>query len=351
MIDNQNDKLMHAIENLEKGESWLVEPEFLDEKKYILKPCVKWGVKPGSYTFTTELFAPLMAVVRVNSLREAIRFVNSSEYGLTSGLQSLDENEIEYWKNNIEAGNLYINRGITGAIVNRQPFGGMKRSAFGGGIKAGGPNYVSCFVRFEEKEQFAGNVIDNPLIAQLSISPNSKSRIQYAFNSYNMAWKEEFSTEKPTDHIYGENNTFRYLPLKNCLLRVNKEDTIEDVILVSLASVLTRTPLTVSIDKKYENGETLEKTVSLLSGISCYHETEEEFISNIQNYERIRSCSPKLSEDIYKEAARLGIYIASEKPIINGRIELLHYLKEQSISYEYHRYGSIFEEDSSELTF
>ena len=351
MIDNQNDKLMHAIENLEKGESWLVEPEFLDEKKYILKPCVKWGVKPGSYTFRTELFAPLMAVVRVNSLREAVRFVNSSEYGLTSGLQSLDENEIEYWKNNIEAGNLYINRGITGAIVNRQPFGGMKRSAFGGGIKAGGPNYVSCFVKFEEKEQFAGNVIDNPLIAQLSISPNSKSRIQYAFNSYNMAWKEEFSTEKPTDHIYGENNTFRYLPLKNCLLRVNKEDTIEDVILVSLASALAKTPLTVSIDKKYENGKTLEKTVSLLSGISCYHETEEEFISNIQNYERIRSCSPNLSENIYKEAARLGIYIASEKPIINGRIELLHYLKEQSISYEYHRYGSIFEEDSSELTF
>ena len=53
--------------------------------------------------------------------------------------------------NTIMAGNLYINRGITGAIVNRQPFGGMKLSAFGGGVKAGGPNYCACFVKITDK--------------------------------------------------------------------------------------------------------------------------------------------------------------------------------------------------------
>ena len=55
--------------------------------------------------------------------------LNSLDYGLTSGLQSLDEGEQKLWKDSIMAGNLYINRGITGAIVNRQPFGGMKLSA------------------------------------------------------------------------------------------------------------------------------------------------------------------------------------------------------------------------------
>lgn len=345
MIDNNNDKLLHAINNLEDGESWLVEPEFMDGKKYILKPCVKWGVKPGSYTFKTELFAPLLAVVRVDGLRKAVQLVNSSEYGLTSGLQSLDETEIEYWKERIEAGNLYINRGITGAIVNRQPFGGMKRSAFGGGIKAGGPNYVSCFVKIEEKELLEGTPIDNPIIAQLSVSPNSKNRLQYAFNSYKKAWEQEFLTEKSTDNIYGEANTFRYLPLKNCALRVKQDDKIEDILLIALAAGIARTPLIISVCNKYEDKQSLEESIQALSGIDYCYQTEEEFISEMKNYERIRSCSNNLSDATYKEAARRGIHIASEKPMINGRIELLHYLKEQSISHEYHRYGSIFEED------
>ncbi len=64
-------------------------------------------------------------------------------FGLTAGIQSLDEKECEEWINRIEAGNLYVNRGITGAIVNRQPFGGWKRSAVGPNAKAGGLNYVN----------------------------------------------------------------------------------------------------------------------------------------------------------------------------------------------------------------
>ncbi len=146
MITNQNDKLLQAL-TLEPGESWLVPPRFIDKKKYILAPTVKWGVKPGNYSFRTELFGPLLSVACIENLQEGIDLVNSLDYGLTSGLQSLDETEQKLWKNSIMAGNLYINRGITGAIVNRQPFGGMKLSAFGGGVKAGVPNYCACIVK------------------------------------------------------------------------------------------------------------------------------------------------------------------------------------------------------------
>ena len=86
----------------------------------------------------------MLSVVCIENLQQGINWVNSLDYGLTSGLQSLDEGEQKLWKDSIMAGNLYINRGITGAIVNRQPFGGMKLSAFGGGVKAGGPNYCAC---------------------------------------------------------------------------------------------------------------------------------------------------------------------------------------------------------------
>ena len=343
MIENNNDKLLHAIDNLEPGESWLVAPEFLDEKKYILKPCVKWGVKPGSYTFSTELFAPLLSVVCVDNLKQAIEYVNSSEYGLTSGLQSLDESEIELWKNSIEAGNLYINRGITGAIVNRQPFGGMKRSAFGGGIKAGGINYVSCFVEFTENEVTDAGLSKSSL-SDLLTDEKSKVRLNFASANYKAVWDEEFALERDVNNLYGESNMFRYLPLKKVALRVQPQDDLGDVLLTMLASVIAKTPLTLSVMQDDEKYSILEKAVRMFKSLDFVIQSEEQFISEMNNYERIRACSAALSDAVFAQAAKLGKHIATQKPLVEGRLELLHYVKEQSIAYEYHRYGSIFGE-------
>ncbi|MDR1092002.1 MAG: bifunctional proline dehydrogenase/L-glutamate gamma-semialdehyde dehydrogenase, partial [Prevotella sp.] len=341
MITNDNDKLMHAIENLEPGESWLVAPEFLDDKKYILKPSVKWGVKPTSYTFRNELFAPLLSVVCIEDLEQGIKYANSSEYGLTAGLQSLDEEEQEIWKNRIEAGNLYINRGITGAIVNRQPFGGMKRSAFGGGIKAGGPNYVSCFVEFTEKEVPAVNT--KSILSDLLSDEKGKNRLNYAQESYSKAWDEVFSREKDINNLYGESNYFRYLPLSCIGFRVQEQDSLDDVLLVLSASKAAKAPVTISISASDSKLQAVEKAVSAL-GEYVRVQDEDKFIEDMDSrYERIRACSTGLSDAIYKKAAKLGKHIASDKPLVEGRLELLHYLKEQSIANEYHRYGSIFD--------
>ncbi|MDL2303456.1 bifunctional proline dehydrogenase/L-glutamate gamma-semialdehyde dehydrogenase [Dysgonomonas sp. OttesenSCG-928-D17] len=343
MITNDNEKLLHAIEHLEEGESWLVAPEFLDEKKYILKPTVKWGVKPSSFTFKNELFAPLLSVVCIDDLKQGIEYANSSEYGLTAGLQSLDENEQQLWKNSIEAGNLYINRGITGAIVNRQPFGGMKRSAFGGGIKAGGPNYVSCFVKFEEKA--VPSVTNKAPLSELISDEKERNRFNYAYESYMKEWGAEFSQERDVNHIYGEENTFRYLPLKSVGFRVMEKDTLSDVLLVITASDIARTPITISISDKDAKLETLKQAAPALLNVQMKIQAEEQFIAEMEQYERIRACSTELPDAAYLKAAKLGKHIASDKPLAEGRLELLHYLKEQSIAFEYHRYGSIFGED------
>lgn len=320
MIDNHNEKLQYAIEHLEDGESWLVAPEFVDKAHYILKPCVKWGVKPSSYTFQNELFAPLLSVVCIDSLEQGIEYANSSEYGLTAGLQSLNDAEQQLWKNSIEAGNLYINRGITGAIVRRQPFGGMKRSAFGGGIKAGGPNYVSCFLAFKDSKK----VTDLKVIE----------------DNFKKAWDTIFLKEEDVSHIYGEENTFRYLPLKAMALRVADIDTAEAVAIVALAASMAKTPLTISVSANHPQLGEMKKT-----GAKIVVEDEAVFIDSMSKYERIRACSPEsLSDAIYAKAAKLGLYIADAKPLAEGRLELLHYLKEQSIAFEYHRYGSIFKE-------
>ena len=344
MVTNENDKLLRAIEHLEPGEEWLVPPMFVDEKKYILKPTVKWGVKPGSYTFTTELFAPLLSVVCIDGLEQGLEYANATEYGLTSGLQSLDEREIAKWKDNMEAGNLYINRGITGAIVRRQPFGGMKRSAFGAGIKAGGPNYVSCFVKFTEKPM--GDIPESfeyPF-KQWITADEDKKRLQYAYQSFDKAWREEFSVERDVSHIVGEKNTFRYLPLKSMAVRVQENDALCDVLLTLYAAGKTKTNVVLSVPAAYPYLGALKEAVAGIKNVKVREQEESNFIAGLDAYERVRACSEGLSDKVYERAAELGLYIASEKPVVEGRIEILHYLKEQSISYEYHRYGSIVEE-------
>ena len=343
MIDNDNEKLLYAIEHLEPGESWLVTPEFVDEKKYILKPTVKWGVKPTSFTFKNELFAPLLSVVCIDDLEQGIAYANSSEYGLTAGLQSLNEAERETWCNRIEAGNLYINRGITGAIVRRQPFGGMKRSAFGGGIKAGGPNYVSCFIEMWENE--LPKVITNSSLSEFVSDEKDKNRLNFAAVSCKEAWQDEFSQEKDVSDIYGEENIFRYLPLKHIGFRVKANDSLADVLIVLMAANTAKTPLTVSISADNVHLKVIMSVAGKFPNMQIKQQSEDAFIQEMETYERIRTCTAELSDAFYNKAAELGKHIANNKPLVEGRLEMLHYLKEQSIAYEYHRYGSIFGEE------
>ena len=314
MITNKNEKLLKAINELEPGESWLVPPRWVDEKHYILAPTVKWGVRPENFSFRTELFAPMLSVSPVENLEEAVRLVNSLDYGLTSGVQTLDEKEQLYWRDNIEAGNLYINRGITGAIVNRQPFGGMKLSAFGGGIKAGGPNYVAQFMVVTDK-------------------PGAVEDWQ---KSYQNAYKQEFSTVRDWNKCIGEQNLFRYLPVKSMCLRLFDGDNKEDVLKVVYAANLVGAPLTISIDQK----NPLLSVVKEL-GVNVKEESLDAFLKSVKSYERLRTITDKVPAELWAAAANADRYIASLKPMNEGRLELINYIKEQSIAFEYHRYGSM----------
>ena len=141
--------LLRGLKELERGEKWLVMPTQLGDNPCLYTPGVKWNVQPGSFTHCTELFGPVLGVMGFDKLEEAIQIVNATGYGLTSGLESLDDREQQVWKSKIRAGNLYINRSTTGAIVLRQPFGGLGKSVFGPGTKAGGPNYVTILHRWE----------------------------------------------------------------------------------------------------------------------------------------------------------------------------------------------------------
>ncbi len=111
---------------------------------YFIGPVIFSEVKPTAVIAQEEIFGPVVAVIRAKDFQEALNIANGTNYALTGGLYSRTPSHIEQASSEFEVGNLYINRGITGAIVARQSFGGFKLS--GVGSKAGGPDYLLQFL-------------------------------------------------------------------------------------------------------------------------------------------------------------------------------------------------------------
>jgi len=107
-------------------------------------PTIFADVPASSWLFREEIFGPVLAVTRAKDFDEALSLANDSDFALTGGCYSRSPENIALVKAEMVCGNLYINRGITGAVVERQPFGGFKMS--GGGTKAGGREYLENFL-------------------------------------------------------------------------------------------------------------------------------------------------------------------------------------------------------------
>ncbi|HXH72964.1 MAG TPA: bifunctional proline dehydrogenase/L-glutamate gamma-semialdehyde dehydrogenase, partial [Mariprofundaceae bacterium] len=108
-------------------------------------PAIFTGVAPDDALAQQELFGPVLTVLRAGDFDEAIRIANHSRYALTGGVYSRTPDHLEQARQELDVGNLYLNRRITGAVVGRQPFGGFRLS--GSGHKAGGPDYLLQFVQ------------------------------------------------------------------------------------------------------------------------------------------------------------------------------------------------------------
>jgi RHH-type proline utilization regulon transcriptional repressor/proline dehydrogenase/delta 1-pyrroline-5-carboxylate dehydrogenase len=111
---------------------------------YFIPPTVFVNVKAGHAIAREEIFGPVVAILRAKNLDEAFALVNGTDYALTGGLFSRSPKALERAQTELLVGNLYLNRAITGAIVERHPFGGFKMS--GGGTKAGGKGYLENFL-------------------------------------------------------------------------------------------------------------------------------------------------------------------------------------------------------------
>ncbi len=140
---NAQRKIKEYIE-IGKQEAELAIQVAAPETGYFVGPTVFTNVLPTAKIAQEEIFGPVLAVIKAKNFEEALDIANGTNFALTGGLYSRTPSHIQKAKAEFEVGNLYINRGITGAIVSRQPFGGFKLS--GVGSKAGGPDYLLQFL-------------------------------------------------------------------------------------------------------------------------------------------------------------------------------------------------------------
>jgi RHH-type proline utilization regulon transcriptional repressor/proline dehydrogenase/delta 1-pyrroline-5-carboxylate dehydrogenase len=301
-------KLLRALTTLDPGESWLVQPRRLDDEGRLWSPGVKHGVAPGSWFHTTECFGPVLGIMRVETLDEAIDLQNAVAFGLTGGLHSLDEAEIDHWLERVEVGNAYVNRHITGAIVQRQPFGGWKASTVGPGAKAGGPHYVAQIGRWQ----------DAPDVPQ-----DDAGWLAWASRDDARVWADDLAVDHDPSGLRVEANILRYRPVPGLVVRVGSDARDRDVARVRHAASTAGVPVTVS-DAATESHEAFAARVRR---------------GGVTGRVRVVGSAPGLRG---AAATRVGEVTVLDGPVLaSGSRELLSVVREQAVSRTLHRFGHV----------
>jgi RHH-type proline utilization regulon transcriptional repressor/proline dehydrogenase/delta 1-pyrroline-5-carboxylate dehydrogenase len=297
--------LQRALTQLDPGEEWLVAPYALGEDGLLWRPGVKTNVQPGSWSHLNEWFGPVLGLMVAPDFATAIEWQNQVPYGLTAGLHSLDEGECQYWIDHVEAGNLYLNRGVTGAVVNRQPFGGWKRSSVGPTAKAGGRNYVNCLRNWPKLH-------DAPAALEELVS----------------WWGEFGSRARDEAGLDVEVNVQRYRhALAPIVVRIDETTDPNDVDVVEAIADLTGA--TIRFSAASGSGHVPDLVV----------ETTDDLVARSPSIAKVRW----LSSETPPVAALLERGVTADRRHLAqaGFVEGPRWLREQSVAMTRHRYGNV----------
>jgi RHH-type proline utilization regulon transcriptional repressor/proline dehydrogenase/delta 1-pyrroline-5-carboxylate dehydrogenase len=353
LIEPASGKLLAALTTLDDGEEWLVEPRQLDERLWT--PGIKAGVAAGSEFHLTEYFGPVLGIMTAETLDEAIELQNAVDYGLTAGIHSLDPTEVALWAATVEAGNLYVNRGITGAIVQRQPFGGWKRSSVGAGAKAGGPNYLYTLGSWEAIDPAPGQDLRLDGLNERVASVVKKGQAGLSFEEFDWvrtaalsdqaAWKQQFGSSRDVTGLGVERNVLRYRPVP-VTIRLAEGQTLAHLVRLIAAAARTRTPIAISsaVPLPAPLMTAFESVLPPVPVRSVRIETDASFADHAAAglTTRLRLVGSPAVARALAEAVQgspdLAIY--SGPVTVAGRVELLPFVREQAVSVTAHRFGN-----------
>ena len=338
LIREPDPTLLRGLTRLEPGEAWLLEPRQDRANPNLWTPGIRLGVKPGSWFTGAECFGPVLGIVRARDLDEAIDIANRSDFGLTGGLHSLDPREIARWTARVQVGNAYVNRPITGAIVQRQPFGGWKRSAYGAGAKAGGTLYVAslCHMVDDPAADLTGHLPADKLAAHRKVYGDDPEHAHFALAL------ESF--ERPVDPtgLAAESNVYRHLALnaaipgaRPCLRLSAGADSAECHRALKVVLAL-RHVWVVSVDPSHD-AHLIERVAEVAAFCEVQH--EDEFAELIAAGDRVRVVG-KVGP-VLREASRVRGVPLFDGPVTNcPALEFHPYHLEQALSVTRHRHGN-----------
>ena len=341
LVEPATGKLALALTHLSPGEQWLVEPKQLDDTGRVWSPGVKVGVKRGSEFHLTEYFGPVLGLMAAGSLDEAIEIQNEVDYGLTAGLHSLERSEIEKWVASVQAGNLYVNRGITGAIVRRQPFGGWKKSSVGAGTKAGGPNYLVGLSDWTSSPATVAAplspVVQRILDGATDLVAEDLAFLARSLGSDAVAWRDEFGAARDVSGLDPERNWLRYVPVP---VTVRFEDaTVAHLLRVTAAGILAGATVDVSVAGRLD-----DQAATLLRSAGVHVAIHDAAAWTA----RLNTCAPTRvrllggSREAFARDSngRVDLKLYAQPVVEAGRIEMLTFLQEQAVAATAHRFGS-----------
>ncbi|WP_194421590.1 bifunctional proline dehydrogenase/L-glutamate gamma-semialdehyde dehydrogenase [Microbacterium abyssi] len=352
LIGPAEGKLLHALISLEPGERWIIEPQKLDEAGQLWRPGIREGVAAGSPYHLTEYFGPVLGIMTAKTLDEAIGMVNAIDYGLTSGLHSLDEDEIAQWLAGVQAGNLYVNRGTTGAIVQRQPFGGWKKAAVGTGTKAGGPNYLIGLSDWEDAPVTAdapADAVSRGALAAAKDAGADVAWLQGALSTDVAAWSDEFGAVRDVTALETEQNALRYdaVPVT---IRLEQAAPAEAIRVIAAG---VRTGARLSVSTAEELPASIRSWLSELA-VGVAVEDEKGWGARAARLAESGGRIRLVGGDARAVAGHTGgspaVAIYAGPVVSAGRIELLPYLREQAVSVSSHRFGTPHRYEIAALT-
>lgn len=359
VVEVPRGKLEWALTTLDDGEKWLVEPSSVAAptpyEGRLWTPGVRTGVRPGSRFHLEEFFGPVLGIMHASSLAEAIELQNAVAYGLTAGLCTQDPEDLARWLEEVEAGNLYVNRGITGAIVQRQPFGGWKRSSVGAGTKAGGPNYLiglgswrasagvaqSSTLHLRGLDPRITGVIE---AAQPTLDYDAFEWLRRGALSDAVAWDREFGRVKDVSGLGVERNLFRYRPVP-VSLRATADATWQAVLRVVVAGVRAGSEITLSAPVAIPAA--VRRALGDLD-VPVFVEDEADWTERLRagDARRVRLIGSR--EAVAQAHSAMAVAVEGDPDIAvydnevttAGRLELLPFLHEQSVTITAHRFGN-----------
>ena len=173
------------------------------------------------------------------------------------------------------------------------------------------------------------------------LAKEDQHNILPVFKNYVNSYNQYFSQEIDYQKIPGQSNVTRFLRLPNIAIRAHKTCSVKDLILASLAAKLCVNEVNLSVDNESVIAEIEKISPAVLWRVKVVVQKNEEFAQQIEKFKRVRIIG-KNALDLFKQQAALsGMAVIGEDLIYEGRVELLHYLQEQSVSNNYHRFGYI----------